>query len=290
MEGAFGYKTAKHTYGRFDFDFFGGGGGLLAVTEIEYLGRSLNQRAYDVGRAAGEALESIMRHGAAKGNLGSGNTLHQFANVALNALNAGFTDAATFTFNLVATNEEPALGQLKFFGVRIVDLISAQLTERSTQLGLSDHDVAPWLTRTKIALQERKDRLVDDFEHGMHGSERLKKDNVVNAVINQSNSPGAVAQVGAGTFSQTVFTQQQHQLIEVIDQTLSSQEFLALNPDQQQGFRDIADVVKAEAARPTPDTGKLQRWGKTLVTFSTDVGLKVASSTIAQVLLKIFGA
>ncbi len=122
----------------------------------------------------------------------------------------------------------------------------------------------------------------------MQGSERLKKDPIVTAVINQSNSPGAVAQVGAGTFSQTAFTQQQNQLIQAIDRTMNSPEFAALNLEQQQDFRDIADVVKAEASSAKPDTGKLQRWGKTLVTFAADVGMRVASSTIAQVLVKIF--
>jgi hypothetical protein len=47
-------------------------------------------------------------------------------------------------------------------------------------------------------------------------------------------------------------------------------------------------VVKAEASMANPDTGKLQRWGKTLVSFATDAGLKLASGTIAQVLMKIF--
>lgn len=142
--------------------------------------------------------------------------------------------------------------------------------------------------RMLTAMQEKRELLLDNFKHGMMGDHRLKKDAIVNAVINQSNSPGAVAQVGAGTFSQTAFTQQQNQLVEAIDQALNSCEFAALNPDQQQGFRDIADVVKSEASLAKPDTGKLQRWGKTLVTFASDVGLKFASSTIAAVLVKIF--
>lgn len=95
-------------------------------------------------------------------------------------------------------------------------------------------------------------------------------------------------EIGLGTFSQTAFTQQQHQLVAAIDHALNSQEFAALTPEQQQGFQDIADVVKAEASSAKPDIGKLQRWGKTLVTFATDVGMKLASSTIAQILAKIF--
>lgn len=56
------------------------------MTDIEYLGRALNQRAYDVGRETGAELEAVMRQGAAKGNLGSGNTLTQFSKVSMDGL------------------------------------------------------------------------------------------------------------------------------------------------------------------------------------------------------------
>jgi hypothetical protein len=175
----------------------------------------------------------------------------------------------------------------RIFAGRVQQIITAEISEKADRLGLGPL-TASHLDKFRKKLDRFREQALDDFKHGMHGSERLKKDAVVNAVINQSNSPGAVAQVGAGTFSQSAFTQQQHELIQAIDQALNSPEFAALDPDKQQGFRDIADVVKGEASSEKPDTGKLQRWGKTLVTFASNVGMKVASSTIAQVLAKIF--
>src|SRR5260221_5726116 len=196
-------------------------------------------------------------------------------------------DASKFTCEFTAGHEADALAYLKNLAGRVQQILMAEISEKADRLNLGAV-TAQHLEKVRGKLDRFREQALDDFLHGMQGSERLKRDAVVNAVINQSNSPGAVAQVGAGTFSQSAFTQQQHQLIEAIDQALNSTEFAALNPEQQQGFRDIADVVKAEASSANPDTGKLQRWGKTLVSFATDVGLKLASSTIAQVLVKIF--
>jgi hypothetical protein len=55
-------------------------------------------------------------------------------------------------------------------------------------------------------------------------------------------------------------------------------------------MRDLADVVKMEAEKAEPDAGKLKRWGEKLVKLSGEVGLKVASSAIAELLLKIYSA
>jgi hypothetical protein len=52
--------------------------------------------------------------------------------------------------------------------------------------------------------------------------------------------------------------------------------------------RDIAVVLKQEAAKENPDPGTLKRWGDRLVQFTKDVGIKTASSTIASLLAKMF--
>jgi hypothetical protein len=65
--------------------------------------------------------------------------------------------------------------------------------------------------------------------------------------------------------------------------------FAGLKPAEQEGVRDIADIVKAEAEKPEPDVGKLKRWGGRLVDLTADVGLKVVSGTIAGLLLKMYG-
>ena len=255
--------------------------------KMAYLGRSLDNRLPGVCEAVMQQVNAVQAKHAAAGRLQSGATLIAFEEIATSLLRSTIAEASKFTFELTGGHEPEASSYLKNFAGRIQQIVMAEISEKADRLNLGAA-TAQHLEKVRGKLDRFREQALDDFSHGMQGSERLKRDSVVSAVINQSNSPGAVAQVGAGTFSQSAFTQQQNQLIEAIDLAISSPEFAALNPEQQQGFRDIADVVKAEASSANPDTGKLQRWGKTLVSFATDVGLKLASSTIAQVLVKIF--
>lgn len=255
--------------------------------KMAYLGRSLDSRLPDVYEAVTREVNAMQAKHAASGRLQSGATLIAFEEIASNVLKSSIAEASKFTFEFTGGHEPEALAYLKNFAGRVQQMVMAEISEKADRLNLGAV-TAQHLEKVRGKLDRFREQALDDFSHGMQGSERLKRDAVVNAVINQSNSPGAVAQVGAGTFSQSAFTQQQHQLVEVIDQAINSPEFAALDPEKQQGFRNIADVVKAEASLAKPDTAKLQWWGKTLVTFATDVGMKLASSTIAQVLVKIF--
>lgn len=255
--------------------------------KMAYLGRSLDNRLPEVYEAVTHQVSAVQAKHAAAGRLQSGATLIAFEEIASNVLKSSIADASKFVFEFTGGHEPDALAYLKNFAGRVQQMVMAEISEKADRLNLGAVTVSH-LDKVRTKLDRFREQAMDDFSHGMQGSERLKKDPIVNAVINQSNSPGAVAQVGAGTFSQSAFTQQQQQLILAIELALNSPEFAALDPEQQQGFRDIADVVKAEASSANPDTGKLQRWGKTLVTFATDVGLKLASSAIAQILVKIF--
>jgi hypothetical protein len=255
--------------------------------KMAYLGRSLDNRLPGVYEAVSNQVSALQAEHAAAGRLQSGATLIAFEEIAANLLKSTIADASKFVFEFTGGHEAEAQARLKLFADRVQQIVMVEISEKADRLNLGAVTIQH-LGKVRAKLDRFREQALDDFSHGMQGSERLKRDPVVNAVINQSNSPGAVAQVGSGTFSQSAFTQQQHQLIEAIDQALRSLEFAALNPEQQQGFQDIADIVKAEASSANPDTGKLQRWGKTLVSFASDVGLKLASSTIAQVLVKIF--
>jgi hypothetical protein len=94
----------------------------------------------------------------------------------------------------------------------------------------------------------------------------LKKDPLVNVINTQTNSPGAIQQVGIGdNFSQTAFNQNHHELVTAIDRALLSGEFAQLKKDQKEAFSDTSAVVKEEASKPQPDVGKLKRWGSRLV-------------------------
>jgi hypothetical protein len=255
--------------------------------KMAYLGRSLDNRLPEIYEAVTHQVSVLQAKHAATDRLQSGATLIAFEEIATNLLKSSITGAAKFTFEFTEGHEPEALAYLKNFASRVQQIVIAEISEKANRLNLGAV-AASHLEKVRAKLDRLREQALDDFSHGMQGNERLKRNSVVNAVINQSNSPGAVAQVGAGTFSQRAFTQQRHQLIDAIEQALKSSEFTALDPEQQQGFQDIADVVKAKASSAKPDTGKLQRWGKTLVAFAADAGMKVASNAIAQVLVKIF--
>ena len=255
-----------------------------------YLGRSLNQRSYDAAELAGTAMQTAMRQNNVAGRLASGSTLLALRTESLSIFNEEFDKAAQFAFNLMESNTEEVSKPLAYFAQRMIDLIMEQVRTCAMRTGIPEATVAPEVTKTKIALEERRDRVLDDFVHGMMKDIRLKKDPVVSVINSQTNSPGAVQQLGIGNFSQTAFVQNHQPLIAAIDAALVSAEFERLEPDQKQGFRDIADVVKEEAAKPQPDPGKLRRWSDHLIRMGTEIGMRVAVSEIGQVLAKIFGA
>jgi len=230
-----------------------------------------------------------MRKNAAAGRLGSENTLNSFRESAENIFVEAFEQAAKFTFNLTEQNDGEIASQLSYFAARIVDVIMQKIGSGSLRLGLAEHDVAPHVANIKSILDSRKTRLIDDFKFGMLGSDRMKKDPVVSIISNQSNSPGAIQQVGVGTFSQSAFAQQHQLLVAAIEAALSSDEFRNLKDSDRQGFRDVAEIVKDEASKANPNGEKLKRWSDRLIGLGKELGMRVAVSEIAQVLVKIFG-
>jgi hypothetical protein len=63
-----------------------------------------------------------------------------------------------------------------------------------------------------------------------------------------------------------------------------------LQPTQKEAYSDTALVVKEQAAKRSPDAGKLKRWGICLVDLGRDLGMKVATAEIVHLLAKMFGA
>jgi len=124
----------------------------------------------------------------------------------------------------------------------------------------------------------------------MMGNERIRKDPVVSIINTQSNSPGAVQQVGVGEFSQSAIINHHQQLVQAIDRALASPEFQRLEQSQREGFRDIAEVVKDEAVKQNPDPVKLKRRSERLVGLAKEVGMRVAVSEIGQAITHILGA
>jgi len=267
----------------------GNGSGQGEMGE-DYLKRGLTARAADIRETINERLEAIMRKSAAAGILASGNTLKMFTDECTTSFEAAFADAIKFSYSVTGSHDAKQVDQLRLCGSEMIAAIMPAVTDRSNRLGISGSTVIDGqLVVIRRKLEALHARMTDDFEHGMQGSERLRKDPLVSVI--QNNSPGAVQQVGIGDqFSQAAFVQNHHALINAIDRALASAEFAALSPEQKEAFGDTATVVKEEAAKGEPDKGKLKRWGGRLVILAKELGMDVAAAEIVELLGRIFGA
>jgi len=250
----------------------------------QYLGRNLTNRVRDTLAAFEKERVAILSQAAAHGAVNSSRVYVQYWQASVAVLKASLNEAAQFAYNLTGEHTGEVFGQVEQCSKLMIDAMMNAITARAEH---SNH-YAEIIGKTRVALQDAAQSLLDDFRNGMMRSVRLKKDPVVSIVANQLNSPGGIQQVGVGDFSQTAFSDNRKQIIDAIDAALASSEFDALKPEQKEGFRDIAEVVKDEAGKAQPDGGKLKRWGSRLVEFMMDVGMKVAAGTIATLLAKVF--
>ncbi|WID96977.1 hypothetical protein QO058_01450 [Bosea vestrisii] len=256
----------------------------------EYLSRTVNRRTYETAELVRAAIDGVMRKASAAGMLGSGNTLMSFRQETLRVFGEQFREAAQFVYNLTERNEGEPANVLGFYAERTSGLIMQHIRDASMRLGMPEHSVAGEVARIETLLQELRSQLLDDFAHGMMGSSKMKKDPVVSIALNQAHSPGAVQQVGFGTFSQSAFTKQHHMLVEALDAALRSDEFSALAEQDKDAYKDVADVLRDEASKTQPDDAKLKRWGERLVQLGKEIGIPAATAAIRAVLKDIFGA
>lgn len=258
------------------------------MNDDSYLLRGLERRVETANTSFPKAVESMMAHRAGRGMLGSGGTLRAFGDISLSHLTEWFADASQFAFAVTESHGPNVVAKLEAAVNSLQGNMVTYIQQRARNTGIPEGTVSQYLATVIADIEKRKTYLLDDFANGMSGSSKLKKDPLVNLVANQTNSPGAIQQLGTGTFSQTAMVQNYAPLVQAIDEAISSPEFAALTPQQKEAFVDIADTFKDEAAKPAPDVGKLQRWGKRLLNVASDLGMKVATSTIAQVLARIF--
>ena len=255
--------------------------------DTDYLTRHLAGRVGDLRELIGHRLETIMRKNAIAGRLASGVSLQMFADEAVSTFKQAYADALQFAFSATGGHEKDTVDKLNLCGSEMIAAIMELATERANRLGIAGPIVPQQLDVTRQKLETMHQRLTDDFAHGIQGSERLKRDALVNVVNN--NSPGTIQQVGIGNFSQSAFLQNNTELVKAIDEVLASEEFSALNADTQEALHDTAEVLKGEASKINPNAGKLKRWGNRLVQMCSDVGIKVGGAALAQALIKIFG-
>jgi hypothetical protein len=253
-----------------------------------YLGANLNRRSQKAAEDFGVEVGQIRAKAAQAGALGGSRTYLQFIDAGLTIVSREVNDAIQFAYNLTGEHDGEVVNQVAYCATQMV----AKIMQIARQHASSDGGTAAEIiNKMDVSLSERKDALVDDFRHGMMGSQRLKKDPVVSIVSNQNNSPGAVQQIGVGDkFSQQAFIQNHQLLIDAIRKALASPEFAKLQPVQRDGFKDVADTLLEEAAKPTPDAAKIKRWGTRLSEIALQVGMRVASDEVIHMIGKIFGA
>jgi hypothetical protein len=231
-----------------------------------YLGSNLNRRSHKAAEDFGVEVAKILANAARTGNLGNSRTYLQFGDAGLAILECEVNDAIQFAYNLTGEHDGEVLNQLSYCATQMVTKIMQIARERASAGGTAGATAAEVINRMDVTLSETKDALLEDFKHGMMGSQRLKKDPVVSIISNQNNSPGAVQQIGVGDkFSQQAFARNHQPLIDAITKALASPEFTNLQPEQKDGFKDVADTLLDEAKKDHPDPGKLsaggQGWG-----------------------------
>lgn len=247
--------------------------------DLAYLGRQLNDRARKAGEDFGIEMANMLARAGVNG-VNSSRTYLQVSAAGKTIAEREINSAIQFAYNYTNEHDGEVYEQVAYCAKQIVDKIMMVARSRNTPVG------GEIVNKMEVALCDQKDIILDNFKHGMMGSDKLKNDGVINVV--QSNSPNAVVQVGSGNFNQSAYNQNHQSLVQEIERALASQEFATLKDDDKVSVQDIAEVVKEEAAKPTPEPGKLKRWGDRLVKITEDVGLKVVSGTIAGILLKMY--
>lgn len=257
--------------------------------KMAYVGRSLDNRLPDVYEAVTQQVSAMQAKHSATGRLLSGATLIALEEIATSLLKSTIADASKFVFEVTGDHQEDAQARLKLFSDRVQQMLMAEISEKADRLNLGAV-TAQHLEEVRGKLDRFREQALDDFSHGMQGSERLTKDSLVNVINTQTNSPGATQQVGIGdSFSQTAFSKNHNELAAAIDRALASPEFNQLKQDQKEAFSDTAAIVKEEAVKAQPDVGKLKRWGTRLVDLSKDLGMKVTAGEIVHLLNAMFG-
>jgi hypothetical protein len=124
---------------------------------------------------------------------------------------------------------------------------------------------------------------VDDFRNGMLEGKRMTKGDPVLNII--TNSPGALQQIGNDNVQSVIQAGDGGAALrEVLAAFLRSSEVASLTADQQRNLADVAEVVSDEVSKPKPDPGRIQRWGRRLLSLASDFGVQVAATGVAKAL------
>jgi hypothetical protein len=204
----------------------------------DYVKRALDRLAEKAGENASAGISRIHRENAAVGRLESGVTLIQSNEAILALMTTSINDGISLVFNALEKVTPEGIELLRQFSAALEKVIAAPVWQWAN---ISDTTFAIKRKMAKeldVRLAELSTAAIDDFENGMMGGARLKKEHVVSIVNNMINSPGGVQQAGVGEFSQTAFTEQSNSLIHAIDGLLASAEFQNLDQDKRDAVSD----------------------------------------------------
>jgi hypothetical protein len=257
--------------------------------EIAYIGRNLNARTIKAVEDFQKEVSRIMSEATLAGSLHGSRTFIHFWEAGVEILEREMNSAIQFVYNHTGQHTGEVYDQVVYCSNQMLERM---VQDVRTRAGMNDRTFgggyAEIVDRMQTAMREKRERLLDDFQHGMMGSGRLKKDPVVSIVSNQTDSPGAVQQVGVGNFSQNAFVQNHQPLVDAVNKALASPEYAKLEPAQQEGFKDVADTLLDEAKKDKPDAGKLKRWAHRLGELATQLGLHVAATEIVHIVSGMF--
>lgn len=260
----------------------------MTIPSPDYVKRALDRLVEKARENASAGINRIHRENSAVGRLESGVTLTQSNEAMLALMKTSINEGISLVFNSFEKVTPEGIDLLRQFTVSLETVMAAPVWQWAK---VSDEPIKLKMAKElDVRLAEISAAAIDDFEHGMRGGSRLKKDPSVSIVNNMVNSPGAVQQAGIGDgFSQTAFTDQSTNLVRAIDELLASAEFQKLDQEQQDEISDVAHSLKQEATSDKPNPGRLKRWGLKLSALTKGLGLHMAAAGVWHALGEIFG-
>ena len=142
------------------------------------------------------------------------------------------------------------------------------------------------LTELEQKLNEDAETVASDLEHGWTWGQQIAPDPVVRPNVTFGPNYGN-QQVGVGDHvnQSMVVNPALSDLVGLIDHILASKEFAALGENQRRDLEEAAEDIKEEAARPSPDQSRIQRWGERFIHRLKAAGLIVAEEFMKAALM-----
>lgn len=251
------------------------------MADGDYLARACARLTEEALEEVERAHNQIMIENSRHGRLESSTTLIQFKREAERVVREA---GQKMVRRAADTEGASASGMVRAHLMRCLDAISDVLAERYRKAtwgqGLEQRLGNEFLETS----QKEIDAIIDDFEHGFLSGEKLASDPVISIVSQITNSPGAVQQSGIGNVQTGIDSSAAADLRAELESFLRSQELQRLDAVERAAAKDLAETLRDELCKPSPDPGKVARWGKRLLAFAEKVGVASAVTGISRLL------